>query len=51
MELEKDLPYKAKFLDKFGYHYVCDGEIHRHHIPMDNLDYIEHLAKQRGLGV
>ena len=45
------LPYKAVKMDKRGYYYVCQTNLNHHHEPMDNLDYIEWVAKQRGLVV
>jgi len=32
-----------------GFYFVCDTNIEMYHEAMDNLDYIEWLAKQKNL--
>ena len=43
---------KSVIMNENGYYYVCswDGTKIIDHEPMDNLDYIEYLAKLRNLG-
>lgn len=43
------LSFKTLTANEIGYYFVCSNNPNKYHKPMDNLDYIEHLAKQKNL--
>jgi hypothetical protein len=50
---EMDQTHKGATLrpNKRGFWFVCNNNSAMNHEPMDNLDYIEWLAKRKGLVV
>lgn len=48
-KLDGTITYRLVKMDKAGYYYVCADNFGNNHEPMNNLDYIEWVAKKKKL--